>query len=161
MARWMMVILIACMLFACAKAHQYTDTNDTVFELAASDPSLATFVSMVATSGMMETLRADDPVTVLAPNNNALDALGPDRIRELMKPESASELKELVEGYVFPGSFSAEDVARGKLPKSLRGGTVSGSKAEDGTARVNGAGKILVSMKGSNGFVHVVDVIVQ
>lgn len=161
MTRWMMIGLIACALLACSKAHQYTDTSDTVFELAASDPDLATFVSMTAASGMMEQLRADDPVTVLAPNNNALDDLGEARIRELMKPERSSELEELVKGYVFPGSFSAEDIARGKLPQNLLGQTVAGSKAEDGTARVNGAGKILVSMKGSNGFVHVVDILIQ
>lgn len=161
MARWMMAGLIACALLGCAKTHQFTDTDNTVFELAASDPNLATFVSMVATSGMMERLRADEPVTVLAPNNNALDLLGEERIRELMNPEGSAELSELVKGFVFPGSFSAEDVARGKLPRNLLGGTVSGSKAADGTARVSGTGKILVSMKGSNGFVHVVDVVVR
>jgi uncharacterized surface protein with fasciclin (FAS1) repeats len=157
----MRVGLLACVLFGCSKAHQYTDTTDTVFDLAASDPNLATFVSMAATSGMMERLRAEEPVTVLAPINHALDRLGADRIRELMKEESSAELDELVQGFVYPGAFSAEDIARGKLPANLRGDTVAGSKAADGTARVNGTGKILVSMKGSNGFVHVVDILIQ
>jgi uncharacterized surface protein with fasciclin (FAS1) repeats len=157
----MLAGLIVCALLGCAKTHQFTDPDNTVFDLAASDPNLATFVSMVATSGMMERLRADEPVTVLAPNNNALDVLGQERIRQLMNPEGAAELGELVKGFVFPGAFSAEDVARGKLSRNLLGGTVSGSKATDGTARVSGTGKILVSMKGSNGYVHVVDVIVR
>jgi uncharacterized surface protein with fasciclin (FAS1) repeats len=161
MARWMLAGLVACALLGCAKTHQFTDTDNTVFELAASDPNLATFVSMAAKSGMMERLRADDPITVLAPNNNALDDLGQEHIRMLMNPEGSAELTELVKGFVFPGAFSAEDVARGKLPKNLLGDTISGSKATDGTARVSGTGKILVSMKGSNGYVHVVDVIVR
>ena len=161
MARWMMAGVLACVMLGCTKAHQYTDTSTTVFELAASDPNLSTFVSMVGTSGMMERLRADEPVTVLAPINHALDRLGDERIRKLMRPEGSSELDELVERFVFPGAYSAEDIARGKLPQNLRGGRVTGSKAADGTARVNGTGKILVSMKGSNGFVHVVDILIQ
>lgn len=161
MARWMMVCLLVCAVLGCAKAHQYTDTSNTVFELAASDPNLATFVSMASTSGMAERLRADEPVTVLAPINHALDRMGDERIRKLMRPEGSSELDELVERFVFPGAYSAEDIARGKLPQNLRGGKVTGSKAADGTARVNGTGKILVSMKGSNGFVHVIDILIQ
>ena len=161
MARWMIVGLIACALLGCAKTHQFTDTSNPVLQLAASDPNLATFVSMVKTSGMDAKLRADEPVTVLAPNNNALNLLGPERIRYLMNPEGSAELGELVKGFVFPGAFSAEDVASGKLPPNLLGHTVPASKAADGTTSVSGTGKILVSMKGSNGFVHVVDVIVQ
>jgi uncharacterized surface protein with fasciclin (FAS1) repeats len=74
-----------------------------------------------------------------------------------MSPDGAPDLEALVQAHVFPGSFSAEDIARGKLPRSLAGSSVVGTKASDGTARVQGDGRILESMMGSNGFVHIID----
>lgn len=160
MARWKMVALVTCALLGCAPNHQFTDPGSTVMALASIDPEISTFISMVTTCGMDAKLRAGEPVTVLAPNNKALDLLGPERIRFLMNPEGSAELSELVKAYIFPGAFSAEDVARGKLPHNLLGKKVAASKADDGTPRVQGTGKILVSMKGSNGFVHVIDVVI-
>ncbi len=142
---------------ACAKQHQFTDTSNTVLTLASSRPQVVTFITMVQTSGVDATLRAKDPVTVLAPTNGALDVLGTDKIRYLMSPEGATELDEFVKHYIFPGSFSAEDIARGKLSPSLAGKKITTAKAPDGTPRVEGTGKILWSMEGSNGFAHVID----
>lgn len=160
MRRWMVgVVLVAAL--ACAKSHQLTDTSNTALALASSRPNVATFISMLETSGVDAKLRDSEPITVLAPSNVALDGLGADRIRFLMSVEGSAELLKLVNAHVFPGAFSAEDVARGKLPRNNEGKRIEASKAPDGTPRVQGTGKILESMKGSNGYVHVISVVLQ
>ncbi len=158
--RWL-VCAIAMAGIACAKTHQLTDTSSTLIALASSNPRIATFVAMVETSGMSETMRGSEAVTVLAPTNEAITALGEERIRYLMSADGAVELDALVNAHVFPGSYSSEDVARGKLPRSMAGEKIVGSKAPDGTPRINGDGKLLESMMGSNGFVHVIDTLLQ
>lgn len=158
--RWI-VLLLALVCTSCAKTHQLTDTSNTVYGLASENSTLGTFITMLETSKMDETLRGAEPFTVLAPTNRALAALGAERVRYLMSREGAAELDRVVKSHVFPGTYSAEDVARGKLPRSLAGTAVEGSKSSDGTARIQNRAKIIESMKGSNGFVHVIDVVIQ
>lgn len=146
---------------ACAKSHQLTDTSSTVLALASMNPGLATFITMLETSGIDAALRESDPVTVLAPDNQALAALGPERVRFLLSEEGADALTALVTAHVFSGAYSAEDVARGKLPKNRAGRRIVASKAPDGTPRVERNGRILESMKGANGYVHVIDTIIR
>jgi uncharacterized surface protein with fasciclin (FAS1) repeats len=153
------VLAGACL--ACAPTHQLTDTSSTVLALAWINPSIATFVTMIEASDVSARLRGSDPVTVLAPSNIALNSLGPDRVRFLLSTEGASELDEFVNAHVFPGAYSGEDVARGKLPRNLAGKRITASKAPDGTPRVEGTGKILESMKGSNGYVHIIDTVIR
>jgi uncharacterized surface protein with fasciclin (FAS1) repeats len=156
---WIVGIVGGCL--ACAPNHQFTDTSRTAMALASINPSLATFVTMLDASGVSTLLRASNAVTVLAPNNVAINALGADRVRFLLSDEGAEELAEFVNAYVFPGAYSGEDIARGKLPLSLAGKRITTSKASDGLPRVEGTGKILESMKGSNGYVHVIDVMIR
>jgi uncharacterized surface protein with fasciclin (FAS1) repeats len=156
--RWIAALcVVACV--SCAKTHQLTDTSNTAYGLASENSSLGTFITMLETSHMDETLRGTEQFTVLAPTNRALAALGPERVRFLMSSEGAEELDRVVKSYVFPGDYSAEDVARGKLPRSLAGTHVEGSKASDGTARIQKNVKIIESMKASNGFVHVINAV--
>jgi uncharacterized surface protein with fasciclin (FAS1) repeats len=157
----MVFCAVAMVSIGCAKSHQFTDTSNTVYALASSYPEIGLFITMTETSELDATLRESEPVTVLAPNNRAISVLGSDRVRFLMSPEGSTELGELVKVHVFPGAFSAEDVARGKLPASLNGNRVAGSKASDGTPRVGGTGRIIESMKGSNGFLHVIDTVIR
>jgi len=158
--RWT-VLLLAAVCLSCAKTHQLTDTSNTVYGLASENSTLGTFITMLEMSKMDETLRGSEPFTVLAPTNRALAALGAERVRYLMSREGAAELDRVVKSHVFPGTYSAEDVARGKLPRSLAGTTVEGSKSSDGTPRIQKTTRIIESMKGSNGYIHVVDAVMR
>jgi uncharacterized surface protein with fasciclin (FAS1) repeats len=158
--RWI-VCVAAIASLACAKSHQLTDTSNAVLSLASSHHGLSTFITMVETSGLDTQLRGSEPVTVLAPNNNALNTLGAERVRFLLSDEGAAELSALLDTHVFPGAYSAEDVARGKLPRNAAGNRIAASKASDGTPRVETTGKILESMRGSNGFVHIIDIVLR
>jgi uncharacterized surface protein with fasciclin (FAS1) repeats len=158
--RWSACVLLAG-LAACAPTHQLTDTAADVYSLASISPRLPTFITLIEASGLDAKMHGSEPITVLAPTNDAFNTLGPDRIRFLLSPEGASQLVELMNAHVFPGAYSGEDIARGKLPKSLAGKHVAGTKASDGLPRLEGTGKILESMKGSNGFVHVIDIVLR
>jgi len=161
MSRRWMIAAIAGACLACGPNHLLTDTSSTVMALASPDPRISTFITMTQASGVSKLLRGHEPVTVLAPTNTALYQLTPERIRFLMSTEGAAELDALVKEYVFMGAYSSEDVARGKLPRSLAGKRIKASKASDGTPRVEGTGKMLASMKGSNGYVHIIDIVIR
>ena len=98
---------------------------------------------------------------MLAPDNDALNTLGDERVRFLLSEEGVDELDALVSAHVFAGAFSAEDIARGKLPANLAGQKVEAHKGDDGLPRVQNTGKILDSMEGSNGFVHIIDTVIH
>ncbi len=161
MIRRSIVAAVVGVCLACAPNHQLTDTTSDVLTLASSNPSVSTFITMLDASGTSQLLHGSESITVLAPSNIALTSLGDDRIRFLLSPEGATELGQLVNAHVFPGAFSAEDVARGKLPKNLGGKRITASKASDGTPRVEGSGKILESVRGSNGYVHIIDTVIR
>jgi len=102
--------------------------------LANGIPEISQFMGLAQLGGLAGMLGGGNPMTLLAPSNDALGALGSDALARLSTPEGAGDLKKMFENAVAPGDISADDLA----------------------SRLGGA-KILKTEESSDGIIHVLD----
>lgn len=139
-----------------------TDGDVDIVALAQRAPTLSTLAEAVEAAGLAETLSTDGPYTVLAPTNDAFDALldelGIDKAT-LMADHAL--LRSVLRYHVLPGRVARADIPAGRAIEPLDGGflkidTVGGDLvATDGrnrTARLQAT-----DLAAANGLVHVID----
>ncbi len=134
--------------------------DQTIVEVAASNPDFSTLVSAVQAAGLADTLSGPGPYTVFAPTNEAFAELPAATLQSLLEPANQETLKKILTYHVVAGEVMAADVQPGPVT------TVEGQPF---TVEVNGSDVILVDGKGnrakvtatdivtSNGVIHVID----
>jgi uncharacterized surface protein with fasciclin (FAS1) repeats len=137
------------------------DTADqTIVEIAASDPNFSTLVSLVQAAGLAETLSGPGPFTVFAPTNAAFAAVPADVLEQLQAdPEGA--LAEVLQLHVISGEVLAEDAtdAAGSCVDTVGGGKVRVEKQGD-QLTIGGATITQTDIQASNGVIHVIDAVI-
>ena len=130
--------------------------------MAAANPNLSTFMGLAQAAGLDKTLNGKSALTVLAPSNDAFNALAPDMLAGLSKPENKDQLVAILRNHIIDGGSSLDALAKmtgTNAPKSLTGSTLDVTQAADGSLSIGGA-KVTGSAKASNGFVHTVDKVI-
>jgi len=108
-------------------------------------PNLSGVSSLLKGAGGLDKLIGKGPFTLLAPSDNALASLGKDGLTNLLKPENASQLQNLMKKYVVPGKLD---------PAQLAG---SGLKDAAGNAFSLGDAKISQSIPTKGGTIQVLE----
>ncbi len=126
----------------------------TLLSLAQQNPKLSKFVAILQATGLTNLLtgNATNPVTLLAPNNAAFDAMGGE-LETLMKPENKAKLTDLVKNHIITGDFSAVNLktTESNLKNELNIKTINGKTTiEDATI-------VEKDLKAANGTVHIID----
>ena len=121
----------------------------------AGNPELSTFSSLVAKTGLNETLKAGGPYTVFAPSNQAFKALPAKAMDELA--QNPEKLKALLAYHVVAAKLVAAEVKNSQV-KSLQGAPLAVSKAGD-FVTVETAAVTQADILATNGVVHVVDTV--
>ncbi len=140
-------------------------------DIASNSDQFTTLVAAVKAAGLVETLKGDGPFTIFAPTNIAFDKLPDGTVETLLKKENKSTLTNILTYHVIAGSFTATEVIGaikagggsasfkmvngGQLTASLSNGNVI-LKDENG----NKSAVIKTDVKGSNGVIHVIDMVV-
>jgi uncharacterized surface protein with fasciclin (FAS1) repeats len=129
-----------------------TDAADgsTVLEVAANDPQLSTFVQAVEAAGLEQTLALPGPLTVVAPTNEAFEALPEGLLDELLKPANKEPFTFIVTYHVVEDEITSSDFD-GDVT------ALSGQQLELSDGSVNGAAVVQADVEASNGVVHVID----
>ncbi len=127
--------------------------------LAGANPNLSTFMGLAQTAGLEKMLSGKSPMTMLVPTNDAFASLGADALANLSKPESKEQLTNILKGHMLEGGQSLDQLAKGGA-SNLMGSALPVATAKNGHLTVGGA-EVVESMKGSNGFVHVVDKVIM
>ncbi|MGH7727107.1 MAG: fasciclin domain-containing protein [Candidatus Eiseniibacteriota bacterium] len=123
--------------------------------LAGVNPNLSTFLGLAQTAGLEGLLKGKNPLTMLVPSNDAFAALGAEALSTLSNPENKDKLVNLLKGNMISGSMPLDALAKGGAT-NLLGAPLDIGQAKNGHLTVNGA-EVTESLKGSNGFIHVVD----
>jgi len=89
-------------------AAMYPSKN--IIENAANSKDHTTLVAAVKAAGLVETLSGKGPFTVLAPTNEAFDALPSGTVENLLKPENKEMLTKVLTYHVVPGSITSRDI---------------------------------------------------
>lgn len=137
----------------CATTSRPVNLADSI----ANNPSLSTFNTLVAQSGLSETLKSGGPYTVFAPTNDAFKAVPAATMADLSKhPE---KLKDVLNYHITSGKLMAADVKNSEA-KTLNGTNVALSKAGD-FVTVENAAVVLADLSATNGVVHTIDTVLM
>lgn len=156
--------LLAALVMACLGSALAIDGNEeqTVLQgLQESSDQFSTFLSMVESAGLTETLQGEDPITVLAPSDAAFDDLDAG-IRETLESDP-EQMASLVNGMILSGHYEMldlQDAAEGSLAP-LSGETYEVETTAGGLT-VNDVGFAATDVDNvfSNGVVHVTNGVV-
>jgi uncharacterized surface protein with fasciclin (FAS1) repeats len=136
------------------------ETSDqTIVEIAVSDPNFSTLVSLVQAAGLAETLSGPGPFTVFAPTNAAFDAV-PASVLEQLQADPQGALTEVLQLHVISGEVLAEAAqdAAGTCVDTL-GGPVR-VEEQGGQLTIGGATITQTDIQASNGVIHVIDAVI-
>lgn len=138
-----------------------TATEDqTVVEIAQSNPDFSTLVDLVVQAELAETLSGEGPFTVMAPTNTAFEAVDEATLSALAADPTGA-LADVLKLHVIAGEVdaAAATAAAGTCVETL-GGQVKVEATDDGGLTFGGATIVSTDIVGSNGIIHVLDAVV-
>lgn len=118
----------------CKSADSVMDQASGLMSLANGIPDISQFMGLAQLGGLAGMLGGGNPMTLLAPSNDAMASMGKEALDRLATPEGADDLKSMLENAIVPGKASAGDLA----------------------SKLGGA-NILKSEENESGVVHVID----
>ena len=131
------------------------DSQKDVVKIAVGSPDHTTLVAALKAANLVNALANAGPFTVFAPDNAAFDKLPKGTVDDLLKPENVDKLRNILQHHVTTSVYEVADLTDGMTLSMADGRSVTIRKAGKDVT-VDGA-KIVGSVRGSNGIVHVVD----
>ncbi len=161
MIKRLSLLFVLLLLVAVPQSRAQDDTTPTVLEIAMDTPTFSTLVQAVQAAGLVDALSGDGPFTILAPTNDAFDALPEGMLASVMgNPE---RLRTLLGYHVIEGeSFSIDDIhtrADGLEEQLTSSGLLPLNNGELGIT-IGGAG-LVSAIQASNGSIVVVDRVIM
>jgi uncharacterized surface protein with fasciclin (FAS1) repeats len=133
--------------------------DETIVDVAASNPDFSTLVELVTAAGLGETLSGEGPFTVFAPTDEAFEAVDPATLESLGADTDA--LTAVLTYHVVPASVMAADLTDGQVVETVQGGTFTVNITDEGVTLTDGAGQTInvidTDLEASNGVIHVID----
>jgi transforming growth factor-beta-induced protein len=127
-----------------------------IVDTASADGRFTTLLAAADAAGLVDALKAEGPLTVFAPTDEAFASLPEGTLDELLKPESKQALTDILLYHVVDGKVMAADVAALTSATTLLGKDVA-VKTDMGNVYINDAQVILTDIETSNGVIHVID----
>ena len=118
------------------------------------DDSFSILVNLLDTSGLVEALMGEGPLTIFAPTDDAFLALGQETIDTLLLPENAELLTQILTYHVVAANITSADATAGSV-ESLEGSSLT--IGTEGGVTVNDANVIVADITGINGTAHAID----
>ena len=118
----------------------------------------STFITAAATAELFDDL-ATGFFTVLAPTDEAFEALPEGVLAGLLAPTGQEQLVELVEQHLVPGLWSFEPLEKAGDVPTLGGGLVVADTDPSGAPRINGSSVAAFDLGADNGVVHGLDAV--
>jgi transforming growth factor-beta-induced protein len=131
------------------------ETRDIV-DIAVEDGRFGTLVAAVQAAGLVDALKAEGPLTVFAPTDDAFAALPEGTVEALLN--DIPTLTNILLYHVVDGKVMAADVVELSEAETLLGENVS-IKVEDGKVMINESQVIITDIEASNGVIHVIDAV--
>jgi transforming growth factor-beta-induced protein len=127
-----------------------------IVDTAVADGRFTTLVAAVEAAGLVDALKADGPLTVFAPTDDAFAALPEGTVEALLGDIPA--LTDILLYHVVEGKVMAADVVALSSAPTLLGQDLSIS-VMDGNVKVNESQVIITDIETSNGVIHVIDAV--
>ncbi len=133
-------------------------SEDDLATTASKAGSFKTLLAAAKAAGLVDALKGDAPLTILAPTDEAFAKLPAATLASLLKPENKDALAGILKLHIISGRVFSDQAL-----KMASGPTLSGESVKfaivDGKAKVNNAGLIKTDIDASNGVIHVIDTV--
>lgn len=129
-----------------------------VVKIAVGSADHTTLVTALKAANLVDALSNAGPFTVFAPTNAAFGKLPAGTVDDLLKPANADKLRGILQHHVTVSVFEVDQLTDGLVLGMADGGQATISKK--GSDTFIGDARIVASVRGSNGIVHVVDGVV-
>jgi uncharacterized surface protein with fasciclin (FAS1) repeats len=128
-----------------------------IAEIASAEPRLSTLVKAVTAAGLAEQLGGENggPWTVLAPTNEAFEALGEETINALIA--DPAKLATVLAAHVIPSRVRRSEMIAQGSARTLMGRDAVKFALVDGKVTAGGSGILVADIEASNGIVHIID----
>ncbi len=146
------VVLSASMLTGCDTAKALTSAGS-LLNLVTQKPELSTLLSLVQTAGIGDLLGGQNPLTLLAPTNDAFKKLGDGALNGLMNDKS--KLTDVLNSHLIKGASDLGSLTNAGSVQNMLGQALNFAGSGN-SATVNGA-SILESDKTDNGYAHLIN----
>ncbi|MBD3883723.1 fasciclin domain-containing protein [Phormidium tenue FACHB-886] len=134
-----------------------TSAGGTVVEVASSNSDFSTLTSALQAAGLTETLSQGGPYTVFAPTNEAFNALPPETLQALLRPENKDALTRILTYHVVPQEVASTEISSGEVP-TVEGKPVTAEvDTASSSVKVNDATVTQPDIAASNGVIHAID----
>lgn len=130
-----------------------------IVDTAVAAGSFNTLVAAVQAADLVGALKADGPITVFAPTDEAFASLPDGTVENLLKPENKDQLIAILTYHVVPGRLTASEVTSQEGSVTLQGEKVS-FMTKDGKVYIDGAQVVQADISASNGVIHVIDQVI-
>ncbi len=127
-----------------------------IVDTAVSAGSFNTLAAALQAAGLVDALKADGPLTVFAPTDEAFAKLPAGTVQTLLKPENKQKLIDILTYHVVDGRLSTDTVVRLSGAKTLNGQQID-IVAANGEVRIDQAKVIQTDIDCTNGVIHVID----
>lgn len=127
-----------------------------IVDTAMADGRFKTLVAAVQAAGLVDALKADGPLTVFAPTDDAFAKLPAGTVEALLKDPKA--LGDILKYHVVSGKVMAAEVAKHSSVTTLLGQDAP-IKLEGDKVFIAGAQIIITDIETSNGVIHVIDTV--
>ena len=138
------------------------EPTQNIVEIAQSEPSVSTLVSLLPQNIVTALSDADADVTVLAPTNAAFQDLGQDVLDFLA--DNPDVLEDVLQYHVLVGTLLAEDLAANTETRTtlLDGVTVESAPTDGGSVQFTDAtggvsSVVTADVEATNGVIHIID----
>ena len=113
-------------------------------------------LAALKSADLESTFQGEGLFTILAPTDEAFQALGHDTLNNLLKPENRSKLQSILKYHVIPYKLGARDGVAAAEVKTLQGQPVIFS-IKDGRLLINESKVVATDIQAANGIIHVID----
>lgn len=134
-------------------SYPYRDFKTNIADTLAKDKKFANLVDELKQAGLLETLKQPGPFTILAPTDDAFNALPADVFKRYSQPENRLKVLKY---HLVAGAIAPKDVDSGAI-KTVQGQQVKIAVNADGTVKLNDANGKHPSTVTKNGVIIEVD----
>ncbi len=142
---------------------QAQEASQNIVALAVATSDLSTLVAAVQAAELVDTLSGEGPYTVLAPTNEAFEALPAGTLDTLLLPENQADLQGVLTYHVIAGNVLSSDLTNGQVVTTVNGETLTVEITDAGVFFVDangGRAKVTTAdVEASNGTVHIIDAV--
>jgi uncharacterized surface protein with fasciclin (FAS1) repeats len=137
------------------------DKNKDLIENAVMIPDLSTLVSAVSAGQITDVLKGAGPFTVFAPENTAFNKLPEGTLTNLLKPESKTQLNNILTYHVVPGVWMSSNLVNDQELTTVQGQKLKVKKADSNVMVMDDMGGTVTvknaDIMAKNGIAHVID----